>query len=115
MPALAHLPAPGELAWLRDEAGLRPPAIARLLGVAPDAYARWCTGAWAPTPADVPMLPAVTALYARARATMPEQRTRTRWWVEGQREVGWLSPAELLRRGKVGEVLLLIGAADGEA
>lgn len=110
MTSPARLSAPVELAWLRDEAGLRPPTIARLVGLTPDAYARWCTGVWAPSQADVPLLPAIASAHARACAAMPDPQARSRWWLGGQRELGWLSPAELLRRGKLGEVLLLLAA-----
>ncbi len=101
-------PPPASLVWLRDEAGLRPPAIARLVGVAPDADARWCADSWAPTADEVPLLSAVAVVRSRACARMPDAPARRRWWAEGQRELGWTSPAELLRRGKLGEVLVLL-------
>lgn len=99
---------PPALAWLRDEAGLRAPAIARLVGLTPDAYVRWCAGAWVPSPHDAPLLPAIAAVHQRACTAVPDLRTRCGWWVVGQREYGWLSPAELLRRGKIGELLILL-------
>lgn len=110
-PGRPGLPPP--LAWLWEEAGLRPPAVARLLGVAPDVLARWGAGAgapgsWAPAPTEVPLLAALAAVQARVAAALPDASERVRWWAGGRRTLGWLSPAELLRRGKLGEVLLLV-------
>lgn len=101
-----HPAPPAAIAWLHDEAGLRPPAIARLLGLTP--------AAWTPTPEDVPLQLAVAAVDARARAAVPDARARRIWWGDARREVGWVSPAELLRRGKVGEVLLLFSTPGDE-
>lgn len=101
---------PSDVRWLYDEAGLRPPAIIRVLGVTPTAFACWCAGAWAPTPTEVPLLAAVATVQAHVNRALPDQRARCRWWAQGQRVLGWLSPAELLRRGKIGEVLLLVAA-----
>lgn len=98
---------PAPLAWMSDEAQLRPVAIARVAGLTADAFDRWTRGAWTPMAADVPLLPALLEMHIRLVARYPNAQARRAWWCEARRAFGWLSPAELLRRGRIGEVLLL--------
>ena len=98
---------PPVLGWMQHEAQLRAPAIARLAGLSREALAAWARGDWQPVAADVPLLPALLELHVRLLVRHPNRAARRRWWCDARRELGWLSPAELLRRGKIGEVLLL--------
>ena len=104
----ARLQVPRALAWMRDEASLRPVAIARVVGVTPESLAWWAWGTWIPEDREVPLLAALTRLHATACAHRADLRERRTWWGTSRRELGWISPAELLRRGRIGEVLLVL-------
>lgn len=93
--------------WMRAEAQLRPVAIARVAGITSSTLAGWARGDLHPAAADVPLLPALLALHARLVRGYPDPADRRRWWCTAWRTLGWISPAELLRRGRIGEVLLL--------
>lgn len=107
-PPVDRLAVPGVLAWLRDDAGLRPPAIARVVGVTPIAFAQWTAGVWAPSDVDVPLLGVLAHLHAQVSRRLPDARSRRRWWTEGEPALGWRSPAEVLRRGRMGELFVLL-------
>ena len=100
---------------MRDEAMLRPCAIARVAGLTPQRLASWVWGTWTPGEGDVPLLAVLTRLRARVAADYPDAQARRRWWCQARRELGWLSPAELLRRGRVGEVFLLLDTENDAA
>ena len=60
--------------------------------------------------AEASLVTALAGLHERVVARYPDERARRWWWADARREAGWLSPGELLRRGKLGEVLLLLAA-----
>lgn len=98
-----------KLEFLRARAAIRSVDVAKMLGTTPETVSRWKHGRAHPRSSKESLLADLGYIVERLSAFHSDARTARAWLYSRHRFFGGARPADLVRGGRIDEVLEAIG------